>query len=654
MIILLGTFIFAGTNGELGIEGDDIFIVSDQVAEVWPWWPYLDTMHRRGYLNATYRAVFAIMGHSTQTTHLFYISIYIGSVLLFYMLCRRLFSPTGAFISALFYLTYASKYHVATSIAQGNYIVVITIFILSCLIATASWKNWWLKAILITLLNWLAVHMYEILIVATPLYPLLTVFYWYKHQQRLWRFELLATFLPLVMFGFHIYLLMTIPGGNPIWIRDLNTGLLLSLSTRLIDVFIWGIDATIGLRHLTLVITNLLSFIKFVLPHSWVVLLTLSTFILFVWWSYWTIKNSQQLSSSFSHPPRNLEIVFIGALYLVLFAPMVALTTADGFIPSRLTYLGSVGLALIAGVIVDLKSYHPIFRWAIPGFVLIILVEAIVFHTLIWQFQTSASFDRHIREQIQELDIQPQYGDTVFLSLPKQEYMFDFWKQAPSRFEQGGAQSLLLLDFRLLDPFGEEGQHLAGLPADERLYYRHHLRTSSFTFPLDLLLEAQKTPDRFYPLFLNKDGQLSGIRTISVVHEEKVRLKLAIPAFQHGTLAQRIDLQVPPISIDNFWMNTPQKITLAYWDSNQSILIQGEKSPNDPSFTTQLVQRGQVIASQTIIEDGLFEWVIPLTNWAENLPEAELRNTEEINGQRVTWKIIDLRLISASSKTTDE
>jgi len=648
LIILLGAFIFAGTNGKLGIEGDDIFIVSNQLTEMWPWWPYLEVMRTRGYMHAINRAIFTLMGNSIQTVHLFYIGIYIGSALLFYIFCRRLFSPIGAFLSTLFYLAYTSKYHVVASIAQGGYILVIIIFIFSCLIAVANWKNVWLKAILISLLNWPAVHMYEILVIAAPLYPLLTILYWYRQKQRLWRFELLATFLPLAMFGFHTYLLATKPTGDPIWIRDENSKLALSLPSHLVDVFIWGVDATIGPRHLDLVASNLLSFIKFLLPRPWVLLSTLFIILVFVGWSYVAVKNSKKTSPLLHPQPKNLDIIFIGALYLMLIAPMVSLTIVNGFVPSRLTYLGSVGLALIAGVIVDLKFYYPIFRWAIPSFIFIILVEAIAFHTIIWQFQTSASFDHNIREQIQALDIQPQYGDTVFLSLPKHEYMFDFWKQAPSRFEQGGAgaQVLLVLDFRLLVPIGE-GMPYLGIPPHERLNYQHHLRSSSFTFPIDLLLEAEKTPDRFYPLFLDEDGQLSGIETISIIHEEKVWLKVMFPTFQHLPEKKLVDLQIPPISVDNFWIDTSRKVTMPYWNPNQSILIQGEKYLNTPPFTAQILQQGQVIASKPVMEDGLFEWIIPLTDWDEKLQVVELHNTEQArDGQRVIWRMTDIRLIS--------
>lgn len=648
IITLLAGFIFVGTGGELGIEGDDIFIVSDEISSRLRMWPYLPTMRGRWYLIQAYRAIFALMGHSTRISHLFFIAVYIGSAFLFYLLARRFFSPTGALLSTLFYTSYTGKYETVPVISGGIYHFVIIIFIVSCLIATSRRISPWVKAILITLLNWIGVHLYEILIVTVPLYPMLTLLHRRQSNYKLWSADLISTCLPLLMFATHFYLLATTTSGKPIWMRNPNVNYSpTSLLQRLIETFGWGLNETIGMRHFTLVKSNLDSFTKFILPDGgWILVASIIILLVLTWWACRVIGSWGKIPAPSSYAEYH-GLILVGAIYLILFAPLVSFTIAEGFVPPRFTYLGSIGLSLVVGVLSDVSYPRWAFRLMIPALVLLAGVEAIGLHSIIRQYQTSADYDYNIRRQIQEMAIHPKTGDILFLSFPEHRYMFRFWKHAPSKFEQGSAQTLLLLDLGLLF-------ENARIPLHERLSYHRYRRTEENEYH-DYLSNwyamGQKAPDRVYPFFLDVKGKLFGIRSISVIDDGKeLRAGLEFPSLKHLPNERVVHLIARPISIEIPWVDAPRKVLLAYWDRNRSILIRGQKFPNDPPFTTQLRLYGQVMSSKTITEDGPFDWVIPLAKLKEDLHNYEIRNTEQqVDGKRIIWKITDIRLITTRS-----
>lgn len=645
MITLLAVFIFSGTRGELGIEGDDIFIISNEVSSRLHMWPYLPTMRGRWYLIQTYRAVFALLGHSTRAAHLFFIGAYIISAFLFYRLARRFFSPTGALLSTSFYTAYAGKYETVPVISGGIYHFVIIIFILSCLIATSRWGGPWTKAILIALLNWIGIHLYEILIVAAPLYPLLTLLYRRRNKQKLWSVDLIASCLPLIMFAVHFYLLATVASRKPIWMRNPNLNYSpSSLLQRIIETFGWGLDQTLGIRHLALLEKNLVSFLRFILPDGgWIVVATLLTLLVFTWWTCRAIGRDNQIPA----PPSRLEyhrLILIGAVYLILLGPLVSFTMVEGFVPPRFTYLGSIGLSFVIGVLSDAKCPRQVFRWMIPAVVVITGVEAIGLQSIIRQYQTSADYDYNIRDQLREMAIRPKTGDVFFLSFPEHRYMSRFWKYAYSKFEQGGAQTLLLLDFGLLY---ENDQ----IPLHDRLSYQRYRRTEEsqyHDYPLTWYGKWQEAPERVYPFFLDAKGRLFGIRSISIVNDgEEPRTRLEFPSLKHLPEERVVHLFARPISVDIPWVDAPRKVSLAYWDRNQSIVIRGQKFPNDPPFTAQLILHSRAISSKTITEEGPFDWIIPLAKLKEDLHDYEIRNTERrAGGKRVIWRITDIRLIT--------
>jgi hypothetical protein len=661
VITILCLLIFGNTNGEFGVEGDDVFMLSPQFTQdLFPMTPYVDIMSKRGYLTPSYRFIVALMGQSTMFTHIFFLILYIASGFLLYFLAKKLFSATASLFAALFFLAYTGKYEVIPVISGGLYIFVITIFIISSIIALSTKFNLWTKSILITFINWLTVHFYEVLLVTTPLYPIITIVYRKFNNKKIFTFDLIATFFPLVMGVIHTWLLGHVGRGNQglaIWQRvsGLDYYSPLVMANQVILSFYYGLDAVFGARHLYMLKLNLGNFRHYLIKDPWFAFFSVIFFFLLILFIYRFIFFKSKEQKPKLKNIKNYLIAIIASLYLIFLTPVVSFPIIRDFVPSRFTYLSSVGISLLIAALIDMKYYNKYLKIFLPFFAGIIFIEALSFSSIIQQYQKSADFDYNIRNQIKSFNPDVKTFDTIFLSYPMHPYMIRFWHEAPSKIDSGGIISPFLIDYNLLYQNDQ-------IPLDKRLIYAKYRRDlgdpdpENYSYLLSWYPDWKKNPKKIHPFYADSEYKIYGIRSISVTDSKGKNVdSILFPAFNNIQKDKLIDVKVNPVAIDMPFVDNERKITIVYYDSSSDLLIEGEMFPNDPPFTAVIKENGKKISSIRVENPGKFTWRIAMSSIKENTTELTLSNQENFTkGKRVIWKVHSVKTIDSQEVINTE
>ena len=459
-VALLALFIFSNTNGDITVWGDDVWPMGNELPVHWNYFTHAN----RGFTVPFYRTVFRLNGRNTQHLHVFYFCLFVLSALLFYTLLHKLLGAAPAAIGSVFYLAYAGKYEIVVWNIAGGYTVCANVFFLSVLIALSDRFRPWTKGAVIAAINWLFLLVYEILIVAAPLYPFL---YW-LHQRLLRkpvsRRAFAATCLPLLIFLAHVCVLyFGTPRGEPLpWQRGSSRSAmtLAAASARITPVFTSNVSTAIGSGHFALLSPQIEIFSKYVPIHATAIVEAAGACaaIAFLLWLAPVVRPSKAI----------VVPMAIAGVYLTFLSAMVGVTTFPGFTPSRLLTLTSIGLSLLVAIAasIALTQRFAIVRYGVPVLLSAVCgIEAAAMNSIFYQFQTSWAYDSHIRTQLLATGIKPQIGDTIFISLPPNP-MDRFWRIGFSNFERGHIQTLLTLDY---------GLTLAGTTSPP-LLYEHEIR----------------------------------------------------------------------------------------------------------------------------------------------------------------------------------
>jgi hypothetical protein len=460
-VLLLALFVFSNTNGDLTVAGDDRWMISHQLRFSWNFYKLID----RGFLMPFYTLLYDVSGRNTQHVHLFFFTLMISSALLLYAVLHKSLGAAPGALGAIFYQGYCGTHEVVDWIAAGGYTICLNILFLSAWIALSNRLGPWTKGALIAGLNWLGALFYEVLIVAAPLYPLL---YWLHHRLRrkpMDRSAFAATFLPLLTFLFNIvFLYFSTAKDAPLpWQRGstrAGMGLATALA-RLWPTFTGGVSAGFGQAHYVLLQHEAGNFFGAAPVPLYAILAALGICagIVFLLWTSPRVLCDRSIVTP----------LLIAGVYLALFSPLVGFTTNPGFVPSRLLTLVDVGLALLvaAAVAWAIAQRSPILRYAIPTAMLALgATEAAAMNSILYEQQTSWTYDAHIRSQLLASGIQPHSGDSIFISLPSRP-SDSRWKIGFSQFEGGHIEWILTADFGLLV------EHAP----DTALHYLHEIRT---------------------------------------------------------------------------------------------------------------------------------------------------------------------------------
>jgi len=491
-IAIMGWFIFSSTDGNITVQGDDVFFI----ARVKPFsLNYFKEIPGRGYLTPFYTLVFDLCGRNTQYTHIFYFTVFALSGCIWYVVLRKILGARAALVGAMFYLAYAGKHETITWISAGAYLIIATVFFLSVWIALSRLnRNPWTAALAITGLNWVAVHLCELLIVAAPLYP---VCYWTHARlsgRRPQRAALAATFLPLAMFLTHAGLiyLNTPKGAPPLWLRGVNAradaGVLMRAAGNALRI---SARASVGSDHADLVRHGVKGFLRYVPGSRWKLAMLVLSGTLAAWVLLWQ-RQKPPAGNGLSRAV--VVTVLIAGIYLTFLSPLVGSMQFALFMPSRMLTLAGVGLSLLAALLAAVLTSASRARAVLTLPVLLLVgAEAMTMNSILYEHQTSWAYDSRIREQLLASGIRPRLGDTIYLSLPEHPLQ-TYWRTGFSQFEGGHAQVLLVLDYGML-----LGNY--PVPIERRLFLKSVRRSKENALPV----ATSDLPDRTFAFYV-RDG----------------------------------------------------------------------------------------------------------------------------------------------------
>jgi hypothetical protein len=327
-------------------------------------------------------------------------------------------------------------------ISAGAYFLVLLAILVSAWIIIETRWNLWGKAIAVSLLNWLPVHLYEFALIAAPLWPLLTLLHSRLCAKRVSRKDIAPTCLPLAMFAVHLAVLEAGGLGHPVWMRHpswtASTG---AVAAALWNAFYLGFSTSMGYVHAGLLAWSLRDL--WMSPWTPWFLVTLAAAA-----GVTAFALRGPATDSKTHP----ALLATAAMYLILITPLIAFPIVSVHFPSRLLHLPGAGLALMAA----LAYRHAPFRRVVrAGVFAVIVMEGLSFNTLLFVHEYYGRIDATIRRGILESGIRLQQGDAVYLSLPADYPAWGPDKIIEPGWDKSSAHLWLLLDAGLVTTSGE-------------------------------------------------------------------------------------------------------------------------------------------------------------------------------------------------------
>jgi len=520
-VLVLGAvfwFIFSSTDGNQPVWGDDIFYLDYAGLGSQG---YLETIATRGFIHYFYSMVHDMLGKDTHRTHAFYFFLLLAASVLFYLVLNQLMEARAALAGALFYMAYIGKYETVTWNVTGAYLVMAIVFLLSVFIALRYADRPWSAGLAIALLNWLAVHLYELLIIAAPLYPMLVYAHQRSKREPIRLRQLAAACLPLLMFLSHwalVYLFR--PGDRPLWMRNENMKTdPASLLGRIWHTFQLGVDASVGGAHADFAWSLFREF-RTAPFSSWTMisLIACAAAAVVFWKATKALPRGKPTAAV-------TWMMLAAALYLILITPLVGFTVVEAVMSSRLLTLSGIGLALIAALVIGVTSGKPIGNVSLALVSALIFIEAGAMNAILRIDRINWQYDSHVVSQIRDLGIRLRLGDAIFLSCPAAHPAWGRTRKGHSQVENGSAELLLLLDHGLVNKGAPLLHH-------ERLHYLAEVRGPGIPDPrMDVPDSWWEMPERLIPLWLREsDFHLMGIR----------RAEFVDPA---GNLIRAVDFQ---------------------------------------------------------------------------------------------------------------
>jgi hypothetical protein len=522
-LISIWALMMVGVGYDFGVEGDDIFMVSPVLNQVplgeLSSMSYFSIASSRHYLVITLILLFKLMGESTVAMEWVFLVAWLFNGVLIYVLLSRFFNAWSSLLSATFFLVYAGKYEVVPVLAGGVYQFVIAIFLFILLIATSSKLPWILKALTISLLFWISIHWYELLIPMAPLLPLL---YWglvkkgaVKRGALGWAFS----FFPVFIVIFHLYVLST--SANPIWGRSGKKSLL-EVIFKIPHVFFANYQSLFLEHHWRQLINAYESYLQALRLGDYGLFALTTLALVFCLGligalaikAAFTKSANLNITQDITGPFYTKSLVFV-AIYILLVAHLVSwpVMINDASAPPRLTYIPSLAIAILAAwgmaLRVQMRVVVAIF------FTFITAIEGFALKTILLQYGTTATYDTNIRNQLKGFGFKPNIGDTIFISLPENGLIHHLWREAPAKFTSGRAQTLIMLDNdNVIYTKESEGKML-----HEMILYENSIRAQNSVIEREAsksILRILDGDQTIRPFFLTQENQLCLVDRIVV------------------------------------------------------------------------------------------------------------------------------------------
>jgi hypothetical protein len=589
-LLVAAMFLFSVTDGNLSVHGDDALIFG-RASYYLPHAGYLFNVAARVFLTPVYIRIYDALGSDPWRMHVLFLSLHVLNMMLCFLVLRTIFGVRPAMVGALFYLVYTGPYESVTWLSAGGYLMVMTVLFVSVWIALSDW-NPWMKGIVIALLSWAAMHLYEVLIVAAPLYPILTAAVWWRRERRIPRREFLPTLLPLGAMSLHwffMFLGRINYAGHAIWMRNPNQQTdPWSILKALLHTGELGFTTCCGARHwdfLSEQIGGILSWHSFGLLYYVLLALALGALIL-VW-----ILNPPSARERDS----KLLLTLLTSAYLILLSPLVAFTIVDVSFPSRLLVLCAAGLALLAATIVA--------RW--PNVFVIGLIlcagaaEGLGLQSILVQEETSNAVDSNIRRQLLSFHLTPQLGDRFFFSLPDFPERRRLWRASFSQFESGGESIFLISEYGFL--------RVEGAPLGERISLLRRQVRGEGPPELNVPVPAPGDSRRLYPFFLTDDGKLMGISPVDITVGDHILLR----RYENPQFASSLQDRTVPGSAAAAWYRDGE-LRLNYYQPNLQLEITGKVHRAAPGARMEVRDGQRSVVSLPFTGTGDFTGRIPM------------------------------------------
>jgi hypothetical protein len=501
-------FLFSGAGDLEHFHGDDIHFMTRNFHYQND---YLSIMRYRGFLNLFYTQIYEALGSSIPATHAFFLGLHVLGGFLFHAILKRLLDPVSALTGACFFLAYIGREETVTWISAGGYLMVMAVFLTSILIAMSGKLSPWRKAVLITLLNWLAVHLYEFLIVAAPLYPLILAAEAQLAGRKLKRRILIPSLLPTVMFLGH-WALMYIslePGHSPAWARiPENTAHLGAIASSLVNSIWLGLIESCGIEHIYALRRGWAAFYFMPKATSTVAVAVLAAALILLF----MLSNR----ASKKMPDTTSLILFMGAaLYLAVLSPAVGFSIVGTVVPQRLLSLPAAGYAALFAVAfalmlnrLPLSFKAPLLFRAAVGAVLLfhLALEATGMQTALRAEDLNWRYTKNLRAQFNAFGLTPGVEDRVFFSLPALHPVFGMRRFGVFRYENVEANLIFLIDRNMVRLFGT-------LPPGDRLRYFWETRWDQSRHKgLGMPRQDLDDPSRIFPMHVDDAYRMRAIR----------------------------------------------------------------------------------------------------------------------------------------------
>ena len=650
VIFVVWVSMFVALGFDFGLEGDDIFFISriwseDSIQAVRDK-SYLEIASSRGFLNWSMVLLYKACSESTAVMQSIFCIGWLCNGWLCFLLLRKYYAWPAALLAGLLFLVYSGKYEVVPVLSAGMYHLVISLFLVALLALTSSKFRFVHKMFLISALLWVSLHFYE---VVAPLVVLVPLYGWYLYRKAaITATEVPWSLLPIGVLGVHILVLSN--SASPIWNRSGAHGFG-HYADALPSVFGWSLNSLLGPRHWEMVLNSWRSlffmkelgelntvFLASMLP---VIIIVGAVVCLFVF-------RPSEFGGISKIPARNRPLLLF-ATYIALIAPLVALPVAlgQGFVAPRFTYLPSLGLVIIAAHMMSKKGRFAHFStFAVSVW---IILEAVSMRSILVQYQTSAAYDENIRRELRNFRLDPELGSRFFISLSNNDMFRNVWRQGFSKFEQGGAQSLLLLDFpRLQRRIQDET-----IPAHERLYYTGSVREKNGADGSTLLkfLSVNNTPsNNGYVFSLRNDGKLCGVSAINFTGAAgELSGSREVSHFPHSpSEICIITLSMPVVGVSDPIIDRDREIYVVHNDARpRTLRLHAELFPTDPPLKAFIAADGKEISKFTLLKKGKYTWDVQVpVNKAGNVSYLQVGILPDPPGRgRKIWKINSLELL---------
>lgn len=371
---------------------------------------YFGMVQTRYFLVYALRRVFDFFHHDLRSTLFFFQLFFVASSFVLFSTLRRFFSHKAAVLSSLFYLAYVGKHEILFRFEGGFYHVVLFLFSLCLLTLSYEKIKYSHRMLLVTLLFWISLHFYELLMSVAPFFPALLFIESKLNKSKINKKKLIWSLLPLLVCIFHFSIIAS--AENPIWNRNAATNPtgLLDKIFFVISVFVKSLSTTIGARFGHWTFSGFYSFMRvelFSRPYLLFLILAAVAYL------YKLLKRENPI------PPMNKTAqAWAGwALVLFLVTPMISLPIAKDFVPSRFSYLSSMMICFPLALLLDRKVSLLKIPTA-PLLAVIVLVQAIALGGLNAQLSWAGSLDKKIEVAIKSLHLNINENDALFVSIP--------------------------------------------------------------------------------------------------------------------------------------------------------------------------------------------------------------------------------------------